>query len=380
MKISKLCGGTLFIVATILPTLASSQANVSRPRTGSPVVPGGAAIPGSQAVPILDPAVPAPDAVPGLELLDSQQRERRAAAAAAAAEESVRRGDGATVSVSPGGMNELQALIAVRLQIDSLASIELTQFAIERVTNSDVRQFAEALVTDQQHFWRALERLNELQSSGELPAPKGDRVGDRLENVENGQGSFSRGEQANPTQLGRTLPIERQIGQTPIGQTLPDQFPLSRRPPAQSLVPPADGGIRYGGTLPPAGGETRVPHGEVPGDSLPPPVPRATEPVRDTEPVQAAAPASNPLVTIADRAAQSQLAITKALLLRNEGIQFDQRFVAMQLAEQVRMLAQLRAVAEIGSDEFREIIETAEELTMAHLASAESLASRLDER
>jgi predicted outer membrane protein len=277
-------------------------------------------------------------------------------------------------------MNELQGLITERLRIDSLASIELNQFAIERVTSSDVRQFAETLVTDQQHFWRALERLNESRSSGELPAPRRGRAEDNLENFENGQAALPDVEQRNPTQLGRTLPIERQIGQTPLGQTLPDQFPLSRRPPAQSLVPPADGGIRYGGTLPPAGGETRVPEGEVPNDSLPTPVPRATEPVRDTMPVRTADPASNPLVTIADRAAQSQLAITKALLLRNEGVQFDQRFVAMQLAERVRTLAQLRAVAEVGSDQFREIIETAEELTMGHLASAEALANRLDQQ
>lgn len=380
MKTSKLCGTVLFILTSMLPTLAISQANISRPRTGSPVIPGGAAIPGSQAVPIPDPADPTPDAVPGLELLDSEQQERRAAAADAAAQEAVRRGDRVTLSLAPSGMNELQGLIAARLQIDSLASVELNQFAIERVTSSDVRQFAETLVTDQQHFWRALERLNELQTSGELPAPRRDSGEPGSRNVANDQASLPDVEQRSPTQLGRTLPVERQIGQTPLGQTLPDQFPLSRRPPAQSLVPPADGGIRYGGTLPPAGGETRVPEGEVPDDSLPAPVPRATEPLRATEPVRSADPASNPLVTIADRAAQSQLEITKELLLRNEGVQFDQKFVAIQLAERVRMLAQLRAVAEIGSDEFREIIDTAEELTMGHLASAETLANRLTDQ
>jgi len=52
----------------------------------------------------------------------------------------------------------------------------------------------------------------------------------------------------------------------------------------------------------------------------------------------------------------------------------------MPLAERVRVLAQLRAVAEVGSDQFREIIETAEELALGHLASAEAFANRLNER
>lgn len=381
MRIQNLSGIALLVFSLITPEVAFSQANVSRPRTGSPVIPGGAAIPGSQAVPIPDPADPTLDAVPGLDLIEPEERERRAAAA--------NRANLAQQPI-PSQSVSLQDLLVSQLQTTSLATIELNQFAAERATNSDVRDFAESLVSDQQHFWRALERLSASNASAEPNvrtngASNVAASNDAPSNDTFGRPSLTEAEQDKPTQLGRTLPVERQLGQSPLGQTLPDQFPLSRRPPAQSLTPPADGDVRYGGTLPPAGGEIRVPENEVPDDSRPRPVDRDAAPLPPTNADASAqaerdAVAMNQMNTIVDRAAQTQLAITKELLERNEGAQFDQRFVAIQLAELTRALSTLRAISETGSEPFREIIQTAEELTQGHLASAEALATRLNER
>jgi len=206
MRMAKFYGGTFFVVASALPMIAFSQANVSPPRTGSPVIPGGAAIPGGQAVPIADPDGPTPDAVPGLELIE------------------------------PG-----------------------------------------------------------------------------------------------------------------------------RRPVAS----------------PPAGGETRVPRGEVVERASPREVTRDTPPLAPTDETDFVL---KQLLTIADRAAEHHFAITKDLLARTEGERFDQGFVSMQLADRARVLAQLRAMKEIGSPPFREIIQTAEGLTQGHLASAEELSARSNKR
>jgi predicted outer membrane protein len=378
MKMQKMLGIAFVIFFVAVPSMVFAQANVSPPRTGSPVIPGGAAIPGSQAVPIPDPADPTPDAVPGLDLVDPEDRERRAAIASA-------RAPGSAVQSSSGSSASLQALIVSRLQMTSLASVELNEFAAKRATQSDVREFAESLVSDQQHFWRALQRVNELDPGPTANLRASGGSDDVPSNDTFGRPSLTEAERGNPTQLGRTLPIERQIGQSPIGQTLPDQFPLSRRPPAQSLTPAADGDIRYGGTLPPAGGETRVPEGEVPDDFLPRPVDRDAMPVSPTDAtvqsgLEQDAVAMNQMNTIADRAAQSQLAITKELLERSDGENFDQRFISMQLAELTRLLSELRAVGEIGTESFNEVIRTAEELTEGHLASAEAIATRLNAR
>lgn len=266
-----------------------------------------------------------------------------------------------------GRIDNIQGFLVSQLQISSLTSIELNQFAAERISSSDVREFAEKLVSDQQHFWRALERLNTLNVQPEATAPR--RVF--------GRPSLTEAEQDKPTQLGRTLPIERQIGQSPLGQTLPDQFPLSRRPPAQSLTPGADSDVRYGGTLPPAGGEIRVPQGEVIEDSLPNRVDRDAPSLAPNDETHRAL---NQLITIADRAAEHQFAITRESSDRSEGAQFDKTYVAMQIADRTRVLAQLRAMKEIGSDPFREIIQTAEELAQGHLASAAELSAWLNEQ
>lgn len=388
MKMPKLYCAVLLIIATALPSVAFSQANVSRPRTGSPVIPGGSAIPGGQSVPLPGVADSLPVSLPGLEILDPADRERRAAVAAseAAAATEAATSDRGSSQMTDGRYGDLQNLIVSHLQINSLASIELNQFAAERTSASDVRDFAEVLVSDQQHFWHALERLENADPTLEVTPQSPAVVGNAAALSPRSIGpATSEAERSNPTQLGRTLPIERQIGQTPLGQTLPDQFPLSRRPPAQSLTPAADGGIRYGGTLPPAGGETRVPEGEVSDALLPPPITRQARPTMAGESMppnraDQSGRSMNEWMTIADRSAQTHLSMAKELLSRNEGGQFDQRFVAMMLSERLRTLAQLRTVRDTGSDQFREIIQTAEELAQSHLVTAEALSSQLNER
>lgn len=377
MKLAKLSGGTVLIIASAFPVIAFSQANVSPPRTGSPVIPGGAAIPGGQAVPIPDPLDPTPDALPGLELIEPNERP-------VASRQPVRSSDLSSAAIRNrsqmqfGRVDNLQSLLVSQLQIGSLSSVELNQFAAERASNSDVREFAETLVSDQQHFWRALERLNTSNVQPESTSQRSVSPDDTVpSNNTFGRPSLTEAEQDMPTQLGRTLPIERQIGQSPIGQTLPDQFPMSRRPPAQSLVPAADRGVRYGGTLPPAGGETRVPEGEVSEDLSPRRGTRVAPSVASNDETDRA---MYQLLTITDRAAEHQFTITRELLERNEGEQFDKSFIAMQIADRARVLAQLRAMNEVGSPEFREIIQTAEELTQGHLVSAEELSARLNIR
>lgn len=139
----------------------------------------------------------------------------------------------------------------------------------------------------------------------------------------------------------------------------------------------ADADVRYGGTLPPAGGETRAPRGAVVGRASPREVTRDTPPLAPTDETDFVL---KQLLTIADRAAEHHFAITKDLLARTEGERFDQGFVSMQLADRARVLAQLRAMKEIGSPPFREIIQTAEGLTQGHLASAEELSARSNKR
>lgn len=74
MKMANFYGGTVLVFASAFSVSAFSQVNVSPPRTGSPVIPGGGAVPGGQAVPIPDPDDPTPDAVPGFDLIEPDDR------------------------------------------------------------------------------------------------------------------------------------------------------------------------------------------------------------------------------------------------------------------------------------------------------------------
>jgi len=402
---------TLSLVCCVLPGISYGQANVGRPQLGPATEPGrpipGANVPAATGIPMLSPEAASPlDPVP--EVLADPTRPLADLPAAN--------------RLRPGEL-PIERLIVTQLQSGALAAAELNQLAAQQALNENVKAFAESVASDQQFFWRALERLranenidppspgpslNASQPVTGIPGaaagagPLGNSAESGPEFNDFGRPSLTEAERNNPTQLGRTPPVDRQLGQTPLGQTLPDQFPLSQRPPAAAVPNPADfsaadgsdlnaaldaPGRDLGGTLPPAGGESRPTQGptEV--------MPAATDPAvvqqgaQVVESAVATAPTAlpgglgelRPLASMADRVAREHLELSIQSLQRHEQEEFDRAFVALQLADRTRSLAELRAMEAMGSNDFREVIARAQEMTVGHLRQAVELARGLDE-
>jgi len=414
MKMATLSLWTLSLACSVSTGIAYGQANVGRPQRGPTTAPGrpiaGAVVP-AHTVPVDTvpaaadaglPLAPVPEVLADPTALQSAELP------------------------TPNRLRQdelpIERLIVTQLQSGALATAELSELAAEQAVSEDIKAFAETVASDQQFFWRALERLRTSETTpAQSPEQSlndsqpgvltigADQQPTRASPNDFGRPSLTESEQDKPTQLGRTPPVERQVGQTPLGQTLPDQFPLSQRPPARALPDPADfeatdgsdlnaaldgPGRELGGTLPPAGGETRPTQAPAELDrSLGYPDDAAAGRLADQENRRAFEPANDltasiespgglgglrPLASMAERVTREHLELSIQSLQRHENENFDRAFVVLQVAERTRALAELRAMDEMGSNTFREVIARAQEMTVGHLRQAVGLASRFE--
>jgi predicted outer membrane protein len=83
------------------------------------------------------------------------------------------------------------------------------------------------------------------------------------------------------------------------------------------------------------------------------------------------------LLEICRRAAENHVQMAKQSLQNKQGQDFDACWVGAQVCAHQAMLAELKAIQNVGSPEFQQIVQMAEQESQQHLQQAEQLAERM---
>jgi len=83
------------------------------------------------------------------------------------------------------------------------------------------------------------------------------------------------------------------------------------------------------------------------------------------------------LTSIVQKTADAQLQMAKEMLQEQKGQDFDMAYLGLKVVSHAQALAELRAIENIGSPEFQQLVKTAEEKVSGHLEQAKSLAKKV---
>jgi predicted outer membrane protein len=125
--------------------------------------------------------------------------------------------------------------------------------------------------------------------------------------------------------------------------------------------------------------------------------PRANGEVQGAAPREGAAPATgrtqasarpqavakgqfSPMFELGRKSSQLKLAMTKQLLSKYEGQDFDMGYLGQQIGAHVEMLACLTVAKEVGPEDFRQLIDEGVATTREHLQHAQKLAHQLEDK
>lgn len=86
------------------------------------------------------------------------------------------------------------------------------------------------------------------------------------------------------------------------------------------------------------------------------------------------------MLQIATKAAQIKLAMTKQMLEKYQGQDFDMAYLGQQIVAHTDMLAVMQAMKGHGTPEFQQLLEQGMETVKHHLTEAHALAKRLEDR
>lgn len=232
-----------------------------------------------------------------------------------------------------GGSN-IQNFLVTKLMLCNRAEIELGQMAMDKAQNDDVKSYAEKLVNDHRQL---SEKLRQFQSG--MRGPQGQtiqRQGNQGQ-VRGQQGQQTQGQLGSQPQPGQIQPGQPgQPGQTQPGQ--PGQ--LGRTTDRADVRDQAQG----------QPGQMQQGQGRQ--------VPQQ-------------------LTSIVQKTADTQLQMAKEMLQEQQGQDFDMAYLGLQVVSHANTLAELRAIESIGSQEFQQLVKTAEEKVSGHLEQAKSLAKKL---
>jgi Predicted outer membrane protein len=205
--------------------------------------------------------------------------------------------------------------------------INLARFAMERSQNDKVKAFAQRLIDDHQKYGQSLERFARHSKSENAPA-----------NLRDGQPQTT---------------FQRQPGQVQPGTP---GTPGQPTPPAQPQILPAD----------PAGR---------------PVVDTPTRPGERIDVRVGYAGTSNSLedtwYQIEQKAAQNCEQMTKEMLSKEKGADFDRCFIGAQIAAHTALLAQMKAAEPHVSGEFQQVVREGIQAVQQHKQHAEELANEL---
>lgn len=214
------------------------------------------------------------------------------------------------------GDEELVSFLAGKLAIMNQVETELAQLAQNQATSPDVKQLAQRIAQSHQ-------QLNQRLAQA-VP---------QLANFEGLSGQRIAAEGSRATQAGQDQQAQRQA-----------QAGQDRRPDATDRQTARTDADRAGTTV----------RGQS-GDDL----------------------SARTLLEICRRAAQNHLQMAKQSLQAKQGSDFDACWVGAQVCAHQGMIAQLKAIQNVGSPEFQQVVQMAEQESQQHLQQAEQLAQRL---
>lgn len=224
----------------------------------------------------------------------------------------------------------LNAFIAHKLKRGNEAEVELGQVAVDKAKDDSVKEFAQMMVKTHQQMIQKLAQFDEgVGSTGGARNPGSkERRGEGTEgqkstkeNSEGSSGNDSAQGTANPNQAGQPV-----AGQTP-GQSGPNQ----------------PGNLQRGQAH--AGGMTgHVPH---------------------------------MLVALTDQTCDNELQLTRKMLDKHEGENFDMAYIGQQIVAHTCMLAHLQALKDTGPQELQQLVTQGEKATREHLDKAMKIAEDL---
>jgi predicted outer membrane protein len=85
------------------------------------------------------------------------------------------------------------------------------------------------------------------------------------------------------------------------------------------------------------------------------------------------------LLRISQRAAQNQLEMISESLRQFQGENFDKAFLTQQIAAHTMAIAELRALEGVGSQQFQQTVQRAQQVTQQHLETAKQLSQRFEQ-
>ena len=277
-----------------------------------------------------------------------------------------------------GGMS-VSAFLAHKLRQGNQAEVELGKLAAEKAKSDSVKEFAQMMVKHHTEMIQKIDQANIGQQGGGQPgagAQGGGAQGRQSvrqlvtqtapsaqigSNVRNSQ-SNTDGQERAVTPPGGTSQGSSAAGQaggaTPAGTPAPGAATT-----ANPGINPAAG---QAGNVTPAQGTLQT--GRQPGVVEGQPGVRGRG-MGGRVPQQ--------LIAIVDQAGDNELQMTKEMLQKKQGEDFDMCYIGQQIVAHTCMLAKLQAIKSSGPDDMDQLVTEAEKATREHLDRATKIAEDL---
>lgn len=204
--------------------------------------------------------------------------------------------------------------------------INMAKFALERSQNEKVKAFAQRLIDDHEKYGQSLERFARHSKSDNKPA-----------NVRDGQAQTT---------------FQRQPAQVQVQPGIPGQ-PASPAQPQTLPANPSDRTVVDTPTQPGERIQVRVGYAGTPNS------------LEDT------------WYQIERKAVQNCEQMTKEMLSKEKGADFDHCFIGTQIAAHTAMLAQMKAAEPHVSGEFQQVLRNGIQTVQQHKQHAEELRAEL---
>lgn len=261
----------------------------------------------------------------------------------------------------------LNAFIAHKLKRGNEAEVELGQMAVDRADSDRVKEFAQMMVKSHQEMIKKLDQFDQGASEGRGRATRDasgagtqspdrqspDRKADdstkdrRNDGAVDGARSNTRNSESNTDGEGRQEQRPGSGGSqasSGTGTGPSNTTPNQAGQPVRGQVAGQPGQGQVQGQL---GGMTgHVPH---------------------------------MLVALTDQSCDNELELTKKMLQKHEGDEFDMAYIGQQIVAHTCMLAHLQALKNSGPQELQQLATEGEQTTLKHLDHAVKIAKELGE-
>lgn len=255
----------------------------------------------------------------------------------------------------------LNAFIAHKLKRGNEAEVELGQIAVDKAKDDSVKEFAQMMVKSHQEMIQKLEQFD--QGSGVNAGNQG-TSGRRGEDSKDRRKDDAQERREGAVDGARSN--ERNSESNTDGERREDQ----RTTTGASQATSAAGGAQSNTTPNQAGQPTA---GQVPGQP-------GLNPQANNRAASAGGMTGNVphmLVALTDQSCDNELQLTKKMLEKHDGENFDMAYIGQQIVAHTCMLAHLQALKDSGPQELQQLVAQGEQATRQHLDKATKIAEEL---